>query len=90
MEEIIEIEEEQITVVVQEDTQQQTTEKPHVVLITDSQADKEADEQAENEFKSQEEAPEEVAAADDNNAVEIPVVIEIENTENPAEATTDD
>lgn len=90
VEEIIEIEEEQITVVVQEDTQQQTTEKPHVVLITDSQADKEADEQAENELKSQEEAPEEVAAADDNNAVEIPVVIEIENTENPAEATTDD
>lgn len=80
-EEIIEIEEEQITIVVKEDAEEQVPEKPHVVIFTDSQADNQGEEEPQAEQTNPEDAQEDPTA--DAEVVEvIPVVIEVDQPEN--------
>lgn len=92
VEEILEIEEEVITIVVDQDAKNETEadespEKIEVVLITDSQAENEAKQETQEDSQEEVEAGE--TAKDEEEAVIVPVEIEVEAPEKADEETNE-
>lgn len=90
VEEIIEIEEEQITIVVKEEVEEQAEDKPEVVVIVDSEADKkdEQEDAKDGAAKDEDVKVEQPEKAEETDAKEEdgPIITIVEQPEQTAEA----